>query len=1151
MNKDLTRSLNEFYRARLGVLLKIINKTTDTRGMLLESELISLYHNGINTFYDSLNKSITGTAIKILPGTPPDPSEYNRITRYIEQDLISLYNEIAVLDRFISSNFNSVSVKYNEILQKSKQIASKVGDYLLYADPSLGAGFFFADNFNTLDKVEVNSSLIEEENCFIDSQEGVVLLPLDGDPERPKIKSIIINDTSNGTPGNNHQEGVYGHKSIETVGDNKPNTWFEYEIVSTREIKNPLVLDLTFVLDEVSVINHINIHPIFFGTSSPLEIQTIETSKDGEEYLSIKDEIPIKDFVSQEEEDIFSVSPASSNYSGLAGFSFLARKAKFIHIVFKQSSSYPIETINGPRLRYAIGLRDINILSRKFKSTGSLVSNPFSTSTEVKKVSMWASENPSQASSLADLTHYVSHDNGGSWASIQPQERTGNLIPEVINYNTIATKSINTEEEVLSLRHKIAMARIPDSFKGDYVVKEEEIQTLDVVNIPNPTNPEVTLKEKPIPQSVTAIIPYLGSFSCPRARYGSDVLDESAPMDLDFVEFRVDSPGTITTTDDNSQSQEEGILVYKLPYKNIPDLSEKIRVFVNGTQIEYRPKDDYLFDNPSLFPPMDNTISYTSRVYFLNKGGTELQFGYKQDKGGYVRQRGFVPAAGSKIEVCLDGDNPSLELTEDGYKLNLLTASDGNKETINIITLKTLEEESAAQYEVEVPVGVSSYQLPIMKENSIGELLTREGEESKDSFKIPLFLEGASYIEIKEFDGDGNLITGSNRRYYTPVDYINGRSELENIFGDSYVNQYSFDAATGTLHLGGKTLDDRKVIFVCYKIEAERISPDYWDFDINESTGAINPQNIILEPSQVYTTKQVKTYTKTSSHKTIQLIENNTNSHNWYNQRLVKGTVKPALSLFANNVSPVEVNYIDGTTEFSNITEVEKEPIVFTETSAGSGIYSFTLSKTDTIHELLGTPVFAPVRSIDSATTPTNIFTGGEVSSTATKTTGQWSRSVDSTTGIMTIYVAASSTPGSHTVSYKVNNLDTGVDHNGLYSVDYYHGVIYFSSPIAGSGNIDYEVSLYSAFYNIGEVLSSSKIEQINTEEKTIKFNHSFAMKFIKQDKISDSRPQVLKILYNYDKTIKESLADLEPYFSPICKHIGIRAVTSDVLEEL
>jgi hypothetical protein len=1139
--------------ARLKVLLDSINETYTSGAMALESDLVSLYHNSLELFFESLNQSISKSLFNIKAGLPSDPRGVNLFTGSVQQDLQCVFAEIGALDKLIAASFNAVLVEKEQVLQIIKRIASKIGDYLLYADPSLGAGFFFGDSFNTSDRLDLGSSLVEGEECYHSPEEGAIFLPLDGAPVRPKIDSVTINKSSNGTTGNNHQLDVTGHGEIEVITDGKPNTWFEYENVVFNEINTPLVLNLTIKLKEIAVINHIHINAMFFGTPTAVKVSSINTSVDGKEYLSVKDEIPVADFLLEDEENVFSLSPASSKFAGQGFYSFLARKAQYVNIVLEQNSPYPIETLNGSRLRYAIGLRDINILSRKFLESGSIVSHSFDVESEVKKISLLASENPLEPSVLASINHFVSHNDGAEWWGIQPQNIDAYGTPEIVDYNTYEQKAIITETSVSSFRHKISMSRDKAAFEGGQIITTETIPKIEVSDLPSGGEFEVFLKEKPVEESVRVLLPYVGSFSCPRDRAGESVAEESAPMDLDFVEFSVDA------SSDTS-------LRYKLPFEGIPNLEKHIRVFVNRAQIEYCPKTTDAFSSPT--PTSYGSIDSESRIYFLNKKGKEIQFGYTDSTG---TQRGFIPPAGSKISVCLDGDNPLLELTDKGYQIHFSAPSDGNTETTSLVALKTLEEEGASSYEIEIPSGSRTWIAPIATQ-SIGEYLssdttkedlgkytssnasnTKEG--TSDSVEVdtgaflPLFLSGISNFELKEYDLSGNLITGNNRQFTDKKEYVDGYLELYGWFGDDYQDRYTFDAETGTVYLSIPAPEDRKVVLVCKKIDAFKIPASLWSFDKGIVSNRINTQEVLLDPSVVYTVPLEFYYsTTTDNQKSISLFTNNEEQHNWFNKRLVKGTIKPDQRFFVSGAKPLEVTFVDGKTEFQTVKESNLEPLTFSSVSAN--LWSATLSQISSTQTLASSVTFAPVRSTNSALTPTNQFSlNGEKESfselSSSGSNGDWA--VEN--GVVRLFL--SSTPADHTASYKYQVIDPGIDIESLYSVDYLNGVIYFATPIQSNGVVKYEVSAYSAFYNISEVIKDADISEINSEEKTIKFKTAFGMRFLKQDLAAKTRPQILKILYNYNKESVESLADLEPYFSPVCKDVAFRAVTSDLLELL
>src|SRR5690606_22971944 len=101
----------------------------------------------------------------------------------------------------------------------------------------------------------------------------------------------IINPDSNGVFGNNQEIGVTYNGNMSALLDNNPDTWFEYENVVKTESPDPLILDLTLNLGDAAILNHIRIIPNNFGTKSIVKIEEIETSLDGEFWISIKDEI--------------------------------------------------------------------------------------------------------------------------------------------------------------------------------------------------------------------------------------------------------------------------------------------------------------------------------------------------------------------------------------------------------------------------------------------------------------------------------------------------------------------------------------------------------------------------------------------------------------------------------------------------------------------------------------------------------------------------------------------------------------------------------------------------------------------------------------------------------------------------------------------
>lgn len=1200
-NKHLSQAPSNLVKAKLKVLLESVNDMYASGLMVTESDITSAYHSALDVFFESLDNSISNSTSAFMPGLPADPLQYNILTNSLGRDLDAMFSEIGALDNIITSSFNSITATRQQILQKSRRISNKLGDYLLYADPSLGAGYFFGDSFNSAERIETGSSLIETEECFLGQDEGIVLLPLNGSPETPEIDSYTINELSNGALGNNADPDVVGKDDLAALSDNEPNTWAEYDRVTAYVSDTPLLLDITISLKSISIINHIHINPINFGTPTPIKIMSLETSKDGVEYVSVKDEVPVKDFVAEEEDNDFELSSATSKYAGQGFYSFLPRKAQFIHVVFEQHTPYSIQTVNGQRLRYAIGLRDINILGRKFKPEGSLISTPFSTEQEIRKVSLWASENPIEKSLLADVSHSITNNDGATWYGIQPTSRDAFGIQEVINFNNISSNSITTLSPVNTLRHKIYMKRDTEAFESNVTVSEERTSKIDIVSIPVGGDLEADLSEKPISSTIKVLLPFWGSYSCPRTRAGDSVAGQSYPMELDHVDFTVDVPPA-------------GTLRYSLPYKGFSNLREHLRVFINGEQWEYAHKDKAFLDDPTS-TSYSTAIDSESKVYFLNKGGSELQFGFTDSDNA---QRGKLPPTAAKIGIVLDGDNPQLELTSQGYVLSLSASSDSFKENTSIVYFENTSLAEAIPTQIDLPRGKRAAKVPsvlsIGTYHSAGVLAASEALSATDitsnlvakakynasitdkslyrkpaSFAAtvaqiseptksigivqsigdalaaglahaeslrydhdiliagegdsgllpPVFDSSIATIFIREYDSNGDL---DESKTWTAVEFIDGEQELKYQSGGLWIydpDRFSFDSYTGTVYIGSDTSSTNRTVFTCSKLKATVLSKDNWEFYKDPYTGGTDPRRILLSPEAVVTLPQ--SLSVSAGEKSIDLTPDNIKAHDWFNQRVLKGTVKPDAALFTEEALPVEVPFIDGTTELTSLVEVVSEVIDFG--TAVDDKYSFTLKNISADHTLIGPLGFGALRNPASTTAPENIFQT-EVTGTPVAN-GEWSY----VSGTVTVYW--DSTPDSHTVTYKYNENDSGVDVAGLYSIDYLNGVLHLSAAAVNDGNIIYQVSIYSAFYNIAEIISDTEINEINEEAKKVIFSDALGMRFLKLDTAAAARPPFMKIVYDYYKTSTESIKDLEPYFSPICKDIAFRAVTADILEEL
>jgi hypothetical protein len=1192
INKLTSTPFSEMIEARLKVMLEPLNTFYQNNEYTYEDDLSGYYNEIVSSFLESIGTSIVGTIRPIVAGMPTDPVDYNLLFSAIDKDLRILFAETGEIDKLISANFNTVIALREKLLDTERKVASKVGDFSLYANPSSGIGFFFGDGFNSSLHLDIGSSLLSKTECLLNQEEGVILLPLDGSPTKASVSKYIINAASNGIAGNNQQADALPHNKIEVIGDGQPDSWFEYERVSQDVSSSTLILDLTLVLSEATIINHIHINPLQFGTATPVFLSKVETSLDGAVYFSIKEEVPISDFMSEIEEEVFTLSGKTSKYSGEGFYSFLPRRAKFIHLVFEQNSPYEIENSSGVSLlRYAIGIRDIDVYSRKFQKEGELISSLIDVGDPITKVSIWASENPTEVSTLADIKHEISHDDGATWLAIQPQGRDYSTYPEVININNSQSGSVQTSTEITSLRHKITMTRYPEAFSGNVVLKSDKLYTTEITSLPGQTPFKISLQNKPVKDSIDISLPLYGSFSCPRGRSGADVIGESPLIDLGFIEFNVDNASTDTVR-------------FKLPFKSsIKNLEDKIRVFVNGEQWGYSSKS--VADLTSL--------DETSRVYFLNNNGMELQFVHLSGDDKY----GKIPGAGARIQICLDGDNPPLEKGEESWLLNLSEAADGFDSNMYVVTptalLANVDETStivepdgtyekvvlsagkvidnlnvaiATQSKTKVTSigekGRPGFYSSINKRNKPNYSINLSSLKKKDKSKAPSLLgsglrDTAKYLfssmvskadfgwlppvydlsafVMKELSPATGLPlpgTSALRQFHNTDDavahvdgyvaFVDGSSELYN--GTTLMtNRYTFNPRTGKFYFGHQITSISRVEFYFKYREFKVLDSSEWSFYKDKFTGKIDLTRLSLSPSAI---KQFDvSRTVSAGDKSVQITDENIKAHDWWKQKIIPGTIKTTPGLVAEDIKLIEVPYVDGYTELSN-TKVATYTVA---SQSSNGTKTFTIPNITTSKPIIGSLAFT--RSI---VYPAEIkdcqFVTEYADVTSLSEDGDWF--VDRETGEVTVVVSDGEDIGlgEHVVKYEYEDLTTGIDRRGFYSVDYDNGTLYFATAVLG-GTVTAKVSMYSAFYNISELVREEDIQEVNEEGKTIELKPSFGVRFIGNTSVSSLRPKFVRVGYGYYNSVQESLKDLEPYFSPICKDFALKAITTDMIGEV
>lgn len=529
-NKYLVPDRNKILKGKLDKIVKSIQGPLGTASLQTKEQYVFETVKALTTMYKSLQEPrLEEEEINLIRvDEVANPEIYNLIWQEVLDDLEIIFTELENLEDLTVANFNFVTTETNRLTSRLKAVSSKLGDYILYSlNPSKDA-FFYKDSFNDLSKIDVNSPLLNGDQCEINQAEGIITLPINRDEQSFIVvkENPIINPDSNGIIGNNQELGAAYNGNIAVLLDNNPDTWFEYERVVTviGDDKEPLVLDLTINLGEEKVINHIRVNPNNFGTKTVIQIDEIETSLDGQVYTSIKDDIPIAGFTTEDEENIFSLAPSTSKYAGQGLYTFTPRKVKYVHLVMRQTEPFTIDTPSGQRLRYAIGLRDINIHGFVYISEGEMVSEPFQSASEIRKVLLDTNQNPSSESELTSIEYSVSADDGATWHRIQPKdfgEVSGiETIPEVLNFNSGDEGAIFTPVPVKSLRLKAKLIRNDDVFEdGSSSFRKTIVTKAELHQVPQSSPFTVELEEPPVKDTIVIVDPLFGSRGKPEAPY--------------------------------------------------------------------------------------------------------------------------------------------------------------------------------------------------------------------------------------------------------------------------------------------------------------------------------------------------------------------------------------------------------------------------------------------------------------------------------------------------------------------------------------------------------------------------------------------------------------------------------------------------------
>jgi len=1007
----------------------------------------------LSQFYKQLSDP-TYKPTNIVVDTVPDAQAFNENFIAIQDDLEIVFHEFENMEGVILGEFNYMVSRLNRLNRKLKGISSQLGDYILFSTIPTKDAIFYGDSFNNLSRVEVNSPLLNQDQCEVNQVEGIATLPVDRTAQVTlNVTELpVINSNSNGITGNNQEAGASLHGTLTDILDNNADTWFEYERVLGTDDGVALTLDFTINIGEEKIVNFIRINPNNFGSQAQVKIVSINTSVDGKDFVSVKDDIPIADFVIEDEDNVFTLAPSTSKYAGQGLYTFTPRLAKYVHLTLKQTTAYTITTATGhQKYRYAIGIRDIEVQALPYKDTGEIISTEFTLSDDVRKVVLLSNQNPSSetTSSLASIDHYVSPDNGVTWHQIRPKVSAGvanvdQAIPELLDFNGVSAGSIATANEVKSLRYKALMKRDTSAFtKASSELAQEIAENTELHSPPSTTPFTITLENTPVTGTLKLIDPQFGSRGKEEVRY------------------------QVANGNGNSQ-------IILLPFK---PLVRELEKYLSGGYWCLRDLDpEQIYVGGSLWTRVP-VLSGLGAEYTLNYEEGRLEFG-----------------DGTNGDTVPDASSISMNLVEER-----ISPSRG---TDHLATL----DYSTPQDQKQVVVAI------VHPPRNRTDILAR----------------GATRFQLQ---ADILYDSSDNESWAAPSPYKITFSDssvftTEKVFGEDVLaaHEWCIDWANGVLYSYDPTSSADETTISYSHNPRTILSDSDWAFQ-NAGNGIANVISIADDKYQTFTADQLD-------------VEPGVKYFNLQYLNVVQGTIN-----FTDNNVPeddalkTEVQFIDGRSELLGVVLAAESLDPITTTGFISVSFKMKISSDAGFGVTFSKPDIFKVEKNSKADVDGGIDGDYWIDRTAaTSLTGRIYVKLDSAQG----------DPGVVTYSY----VNPQAVLTGRYSVNYETGEVFSYEATPSNITVDYEYTDYRAKYDIARLVSTDDWEfDSSTDKITIKDRE--ILKNIRTPQQTGQHTEGSKFYqasYQYVKSTRANVSDLEPFFSPVLKDYALKVVTKSRL---
>jgi hypothetical protein len=713
-------------------------------------------------------------------GTPVDQGRINTFFLNIYREVEYLFEGILNTGGVIEENFNYAIARIKKLESDLKHCNQQLSVYSLYSKNYTNS-LYFGESFSNLNNLDVNSKFLAENQCSIDLDEGTVTLPRIIEESLRPIQTIEISSTSNCVLGNNRERNVPARNNINFCFDDNVDTWVEFERIVTQEDLDHLFLELKITLESKQIVNGLKLIPVHLGARTPPIIDKLEVSADGRKWISLENEVQVAEFLGETNEERFHLSPHSSKYGNQFSILFAPRFVKFIRIVMRQTSAFPITDVyEAIYFRYAIGLREIEVHGYKYESIGEVISQSISFPNNIIATSFMSLLDPKDLPEDISTTQYfLSFDDGASWSQILPLEETSLSIPEVLF----------APENTTSLRWKVVLSKDESSF-SQFQREKAYLIAREVASVGFHYPATIRLANKPIKGTITVCDPLVA------------VRGKASPK------IEVGIGITSRMSDDRSTREGAGILKLPLPIAELVHPKD-VEIFVDG----------YEWARKSSLDTVDT--DWYSQHYVIERDESE-QWYVVFGNNNLTTPRGAIPDSTQQITFRLTEERVTVQRSNPPYQIVLEYPSNGEKRD----TILFFEGKSTKAALEQLPSGITSYKLlgRDILDTSYIHIFSRNADgEIKEEIR---FKTGASTVHSTSDPDD---------RFRTYKTFVDGYSELTDAM------DFTIDLENGYIYFHEDTPSHEQyetTISYTYQ-EKKYLTEDDWDFN-EGSLDAIN-----------------------------------------------------------------------------------------------------------------------------------------------------------------------------------------------------------------------------------------------------------------------------------------------------------------------